>query len=427
MRFLFVLFFILPLTLLGQTPSDWDAFTQRIDVRPYVGKQFKLQAAVKVQQIDTTAQAALWARVDKAGNKRGFFYNMSDKPIKGNQWQLYTFEGKIDKDGEYMLFGGLCYRKGIFFFDDFKLFVETSKNKFEEIEVLNGNFEQDSLTNWYYNKQSDYFATSITAETPYEAKTALKIDGSNAKKRLIYGDNDSTGKYANINGIKLYYEVYGRGEPLLLLHGNSQSIEAFTYQIPELSKHYQVISIDTRGQGKSTEDGKTYTYDLFASDMNSFLDQLGLDSVNIVGWSDGGNTGLIMAMKYPKKVKRLITMGANIFINKSVVVNGLIPAINKQIKTLQNDNTDKARNSIRLMTMLLTEPRYQFEDLKKVQCPVLVLAGENDLIKAAHTKEIAASISNATLLIAPKETHFFPANNAKEFNRIVLEYLKKSE
>jgi pimeloyl-ACP methyl ester carboxylesterase len=160
--------------------------------------------------------------------------------------------------------------------------------------------------------------------------------------------------------------VYGRGEPLLLLHGNSQSIEAFTYQIPELSKHYHVIAVDTRGQGKSTEDGKTYTYNLFASDMNSFLDQLGLDSVNIVGWSDGGNTGLIMAMKYPKKVKKLITMGANIFINKSAVVNGLIPAINKQIKTLQNDNTDKARNSVRLMTMLLTEPRFLFEDLKKI-------------------------------------------------------------
>lgn len=427
MRYLFILFFILPRTLLGQIPSDWGAFTQRIDVRPFAGKQFKLQAAVKVQQIDTTAQAALWARVDKAGNKRGFFYNMMDKPIKANHWQVYTFEGKIDKDAEYLSFGGLYYRKGIFFFDDFKLLIETSRNKFEETKVLNGSFEQDSLTNWYYNKKSDYFATSITAETSYEDKAALKIDGRNARKPLKYGDNDSIGKYANINGIKLYYEAYGKGEPLLLLHGNSQSIEAFTYQIPELSKHYRVISVDTRGQGKSTEDGKTYTYDLFASDMNSFLDYLGLDSVNIVGWSDGGNTGLIMAMKYPKKVKRLITMGANIFIDKSAVINGLIPAINKRIKTLENDNTDKARNSVRLMTMLLTEPRYQFEDLKKIQCPVLVLAGENDLIKATHTKEIAANISNATLLIAPKETHYFPANNSKEFNRIVIEYLGKAE
>lgn len=245
------------------------------------------------------------------------------------------------------------------------------------------------------------------------------------KKPRTYGDNDSTGKYAKVNGVKLYYEEYGAGEPLLLLHGNSQSIEAFTYQIPELAKHYRVISVDTRGQGKSTEDGKLYTYDLFAADMNAFLDYLKLKNVNIIGWSDGGNTGLIMALNYPAKVKRLITMGANVFINESVVVKGVLPEIQKQIKALEKDTSYKARNTVRLFTMLLTEPKHRFVELQKITCPVLVLAGEDDLIDAVHTKGIAASIPKSTLLIAPKETHYFPVNNPKEFNRIVLEFLKK--
>jgi pimeloyl-ACP methyl ester carboxylesterase len=426
MKYLFVLCVVLPVTLFAQT-SEWGAFNQRIYVKAFAKKRFRLQAAVKVQRIDTTAKAALWARVDKPGNKRGFFYNMSDKPIKDNLWQVYSFEGKIDKDAEYLVFGGLYFNKGTFLFDDFKLSIETSENKFEEFKIPNGNFENDSLIGWYYDKTSSFFTCSITNETPNDGKNALEVDGSNSRKLFKYGDNDSIGKYANINNVKLYYEEYGAGEPLLLLHGNSQSIEAFTYQIPEFSKNYRIISVDTRGQGKSTEDGKAFTYDLFAADMNSFLDYLKLDSVNIVGWSDGGNTGLIMAMKYPRKVKRLVTMGANVFINKSAVVKGLIPAINKAIERVSQDTTYTAKKSVRLLTMLLTEPRYQFDDLKVIQSPVLVLAGEKDLVKAKHTKGIAASIPRGTLLIAPKESHYFPANNSKVFNRIVLDYLKKTD
>src|SRR6185436_1102382 len=145
------------------------------------------------------------------------------------------------------------------------------------------------------------------------------VDRTNATALEGYGNNSSTGKYAEVNHIRIYYEVYGKGEPLLLLHGNSSSISTFDKQIPEFSKHFMVIAVDSRGQGKSSEDGKPYTYDLFADDMNALLDHLKLENVNIVGWSDGGNTGLIMAMKYPSKVKKLVTMGANVFINNEVV------------------------------------------------------------------------------------------------------------
>lgn len=427
MRHFFLALFMLPITLLAQTPTDWGAFTKRIDAKPFAGKKFKLQAAVKVQQIDTTAEAALWVRVDKQDKTRGFFYNMHDKPIRTKDWQVYTIEGQVDKAADALFFGGLHYRSGIFFYDHFRLFVETSANRYDEIEIPGGDFEADSLGSyWYYYADRNGFATAATTETAFSGKRAIKVDGTEFRKPPAYGSNDSAGKYADVHGVRLYYEEYGKGEPLLLLHGNSQSIMAFTYQIPELSRHYRVISVDTRGQGNSTEDGKTYSYDLFAEDMKLLLDHLGLDSVHIVGWSDGGNTGLIMAMKYPQKVKRLITMGANIFIDNTVVKEGVMEGINRQIKRVGADTTYKARNSIRLLTMLLTEPRHRFEELKKIHCPVLVVAGENDLIQAGHTKGIAANIPRSTLLIAPKESHYFPVNNPKEFNRIVLDYFNKS-
>jgi pimeloyl-ACP methyl ester carboxylesterase len=243
--------------------------------------------------------------------------------------------------------------------------------------------------------------------------------------RGAYGNNDSTGKYAVANGIKIYYEEYGQGQPLLLLHGNSESIQSFRLQIPEFLKYYRVIAVDTRGQGKSSEDGKTYSFELFADDLNALLNVLNIDSANILGWSDGGNTGLIMAMKYPKKVKRLVTMGANIFVDTSVVDEWIFNELNRQLTEMKFDTSYAIRNRVRLINLLLTEPKHHFEDLKIISCPVLVLAGQKDVIKENHTRSIAQNIRTSTLIIAPNETHDYPIENPKAFNETVIKFLKE--
>ncbi|PSL34968.1 alpha/beta fold hydrolase [Chitinophaga ginsengisoli] len=421
MKLLSCLLFIFPVFLYAQPRNDWSAFSRVIKATDIAGKKFKLEAAVKVQLIDSTAEAELWARVDKTNKKMGFFYNMTDKPIRSNNWAVYTINGKIDKDAAYLVIGGLFSRRGIFYFDHFRLWVERAKNQFEEIPLPNGDFEEDSLQNWSFFKNPG-FKMAQTNDTAFHGNKSIKVDGSAFKARPTFGTNDSVGQYALVNGITIYYELYGEGEPLLLLHGNSASINSFKLQIPELSKKYKVIAVDTRGQGKSGDDGKTYTYDLFAADMNALLDYLHIDSANIVGWSDGGNTGLIMAMKYPAKVKKLATMGANVFIDKTVVVKLVFKVIDQQLKELKNDTTAWAKNRIRLINMLLTEPRYSFDDLKTIHCPVLVMAGENDLIKPGHTRQIAEHITGSTLLIAPKETHDYPTENAASFNKAVLDF-----
>ncbi|MGB8191259.1 MAG: alpha/beta hydrolase, partial [Chitinophagaceae bacterium] len=392
-----------------QIANDWGAFSQRVDVKPYRGKKFQLQAAVKVTLIDSTADAEIWTRVDRPNGKMGFFYNMMDKPIRLNEWKVYTISGKIDKDAEWLAFGGLYHRKGKFYFDDFKLFIETEKDKMQEVPVSEGSFEGDTTAifkSWGYLQKRNGFIAQ-TNNTAYSGNKSFLVDGTNARFGKKYGSNEDSGNYVNVNNIRLYYESYGQGAPLLLLHGNSESIGSFYKQIPELSKSFRVIALDTRGQGKSSEDGKKFTYDLFAEDTKAFLDALKLDSVNVLGWSDGGNTGLILAMKHPSKVKRLAVMGANLYNNTSSVKPWVNRELKKQLNELK-DTTGKNAFRIRMIHLLQNEPNINENDLSKITCPVLVMAGSDDVIKEEHTKLIAKSISQSQLVIFPKGNHYEP-------------------
>jgi alpha-beta hydrolase superfamily lysophospholipase len=92
--------------------------------------------------------------------------------------------------------------------------------------------------------------------------TILLLFTAAAECQINYGSNKQVGNYADVNDIQVYYEVYGTGEPLLLLHGNGGSIQNFEYQIPELSQHFKVIAVDSRAQGKSTDSDREITYAL---------------------------------------------------------------------------------------------------------------------------------------------------------------------
>src|SRR5881398_4270563 len=129
----------------------------------------------------------------------------------------------------------------------------------------------------------------------------------------MYGKNDKAGQYANIRGFKMYYETYGEGEPLLIIHGNGGSINNFLYQIPYFSKSYKVIVADSRAQGKSADNGDSLSYEMMADDLNALLDSLHLDSCYVIGWSDGGINGLLLAIRHPDKVKKLAVTGANLW------------------------------------------------------------------------------------------------------------------
>src|ERR1700739_990562 len=126
-----------------------------------------------------------------------------------------------------------------------------------------------------------------------------------SQQKINYGNNPSAGKYYNIRGIKMYCEIYGEGKPLLMIHGNGGSIQAFENNIPYFSKKYKVIALDSRAQGKSIDNNDSLSFEMMADDEAALLDYLHIDSAYVIGWSDGAINALLLAMRHPEKVKKL--------------------------------------------------------------------------------------------------------------------------
>ncbi len=236
-------------------------------------------------------------------------------------------------------------------------------------------------------------------------------------KKSIYGKNKS-GKYIDVSDAKIYYEEYGQGEPLIFLHGNNGSIEDFYQQIPFFAKQYRVIAIDTRGQGKSTDLTNTpYTYEQFSNDLLQVIQKLNLKKVNLIGWSDGGNTALIFNAQHPELINKIMTIGA--VLNPNGVGEELIG----NLKNLANKPSETT--NLRLIELMLNEPNITKSELNKIHNPVLVVAGEKDEVKESHTKEIQQNISKGELLIIPNSTHYVPFEQPKVLNEAILKFLKK--
>jgi len=129
---------------------------------------------------------------------------------------------------------------------------------------------------------------------------------------IEYGNDKEAGNYITIKGSKQYYEIYGQGEPLVLIHGNGGNIAYMKPQIEFFAKKYKIIVMDCRGRGKSELGNDSLTYMQMTKDIAGILDYLHLDSTYVVGRSDGGILALMLAIYYPKKVKMAVAFAANL-------------------------------------------------------------------------------------------------------------------
>jgi pimeloyl-ACP methyl ester carboxylesterase len=262
-----------------------------------------------------------------------------------------------------------------------------------------------------------------------------------AQETMInYGSNPPAGNYVNVNDIKVYYEIYGEGEPLLLLHGNSGSIENFTFQIPELSKHFKVIAVDSRAQGRTTDSDQEITYALMASDMAELIDKLKLGKVNIVGWSDGGNIGLELAFAHPEKVLKVVTFGANYTHENwmtppnSVVMAPGDPLIQKSSELMQKYSTSLIRLSPdtlkipiikkKLENLIEKYPNFTPDMLKTIDVPFLIVAGDHDVIRFDQTIALFTNLPQSQLFIVPHASHLAPAEYPELINSAVTRFIK---
>ena len=235
---------------------------------------------------------------------------------------------------------------------------------------------------------------------------------------------------ASVNGISLYYETYGSGPPVLVLHGAGAFLETMHYFISGLSGTHTVIAVDSRGQGRSTDGSGPITYAAMGDDMIRLLDALKIKQVDVVGWSDGGIIGLDMAMKHPERVRRLVAIGANTDtsgLDPKALAPGFLDEEAREVRPFYEAVAPDPKHFPVLMkkigTMIATLPHYTAADLAHIRARVLIVAGEHDLILRAHTDFIAHAIPGAKEIIVPGASHAGPLEMPDRYNEIALEFL----
>lgn len=270
---------------------------------------------------------------------------------------------------------------------------------------------------------------------------AMMVSCNTQKETYIeYGSNPAAGKYVDVNDIRVYYETYGEGEPLLLLHGNSGSIENFVYQIPEFSKHFRVIAVDSRAQGRTTDSDQEITYALMASDMSELIDKLDLGKANVVGWSDGGIIGLELAYAHPEKVLKVVTFGANYTYENfmappdSVIMKPDDPILiritemmKKMVTAASRLSPDTLRIPVirkKLEDLFMKYPNFTAEQLRTINVPFLIVAGDHDVINIDQTIALYNNLPKSDMFIVPHASHLAPFENPELINSEVIRFLK---
>ncbi len=224
--------------------------------------------------------------------------------------------------------------------------------------------------------------------------------------------------------IEHFFIEKGKGDPVILLHGNGENCSYFRGQIDEFSKWYHVYAIDTRGHGKTPRGGQEFTIRQFADDLLDFMDEHQIDKAHILGFSDGGNIAMIFAFQHPDRVNRLILNGANLNADGVKRTTQIPIEIGYKIARKFSGKSDSARLNTEMLGLMVNDPDVTLEELARIQAKTLVIAGTKDMIKEEHTRLIAANISDSELVFI-KGDHFIAKKNPDEFNRAVLEFLKK--
>lgn len=250
-----------------------------------------------------------------------------------------------------------------------------------------------------------------------------------------YGSNN--GKYLTIKGTKIYYEQYGNGTPLLLLHQGLGSIENLGGIIPKLSKHFRIIAPDAPGHGRS-EQADSLSGALLADYCSEMIDRLKLDSVYVMGWSMGGNTALLLAVNRPDKVRRVITGASNTRSSgltqegRDLLKEYTVEAVkedkdwlaNYQKMNPQPDKWIKFWEDNRKMWS--KEIKVPEDKLSGVAIPVLVIRGDRDMIKLEHSIDIYKSLKKGQLCVYPNVGHAMPEEKSEMLCRIAIDFLKEN-
>ena len=250
---------------------------------------------------------------------------------------------------------------------------------------------------------------------------------------IPYGNNPKAGHYVTSGDAKIYYEVYGKGQPIVILHGGMFGSTYEMHQfIDSLKKNYQVIAVSTRGHGKTELGSVPLTYEQRAKDVNAVINAVTKDSVTVLGFSDGGYTAYKLATIYPEKVRKMIVIGASetfpgmrkvqMAVTEAVAMDSAYwkqqLALMPEPQRLQ-EMFDKVADSYHNLTI-------GKELLSTIKCPSLIVAGDRDASNTVQrTVNTAQMIPNSQLAIIPNGTHTVFLENFLAVWACIVPFLKQ--
>ncbi len=271
------------------------------------------------------------------------------------------------------------------------------------------------------------FLTSVLLVLGTAALGGAEVAAPTLAQPPQYGANPAAGHTFVHDGIALYYEVYGSGEPLLLVHGNGGSIGSLAAQIDYFRDRRQVIAMDSRDQGRSGDSAEPLTYEKMADDLAALLDHLAVGPVDVLGWSDGAIEALLLGMRYPDKVKRLVAMAPNLNPSEEALYPETIELTREALDSMppESRDTPEGRRVVKATEMLLVEPNIDAEELASIEAPTLIMVGDHDVIRPEHAVEIYEHLPNGALKVLRNATHMAPHDDAVRFNHAVERFFRK--
>jgi pimeloyl-ACP methyl ester carboxylesterase len=243
----------------------------------------------------------------------------------------------------------------------------------------------------------------------------------------------AVGEYVNAGDVRTYYEVYGEGEPLVLLHGGLATAESWVMQVPALAEGYRVYVPERRGHGRTPDLAGPITYEMMAADTAAFLDAASTGAANLVGWSDGAVVGMLVALRRPELVRKLVVIGQ--YFN----FEGEVPEFRAMIDYWGTNLPEELHEVYdrvspdgpehfpivleKMMRMWREEPDIAFSELAGVRAPTLVMQGDDDIVEVEHSAALAATLPDAQLAVIPGSSHMVPLEKPDLVNQLILDFL----
>ena len=240
------------------------------------------------------------------------------------------------------------------------------------------------------------------------------------------------GEKIEINGHSTWVETRGNGtETVLLLHGGLSNSDLLLDSLSApLKTKYRVVAFDRRGHGYTADTAEPFHYDEMATETIGVLEKAVGGRAHLVGWSDGGIVGLLVALRRPDLVDRLVVIGTNYHFDGALPLdfdpNSEFAAMIFQAYAERSPDGGEHFDEIagKFMTLATTEPTLTVHDLNKIVAPTLVMAGDDDIIKLSHTAALYEALPNGQLAIVPGTSHALPVERPAETAQIILNFLQ---